>query len=352
LGDVRMLRSSSSVSPLMTGTGGGTASRSSPRTRPSSSSQCSRPAWTSVKGRRSSTRMVTRSGSSRITSARRISGSVSSRATTALGSTRERGVPEEIAATDTMRSAARREAPRTSTLLTTKSGDVSSQRVPTPVATASTRIAADQPATRRHFTRLRAVRRRRMDPTRCRATGVGSSPRSVSGEGARRGVRSPLFTDDPDLGLESNTKIRPHALASDFEQAQDVGRAGSAPVYDEVRVLGGDLRAVEPLASKPRLLDQARRDIVRRIFPDAARGGEGQGLRRLLALEALLEVTQDLGLGSPMELEPAPDEHGAGRRLEVALGEGTGAGLEFPQRPVRIQEVHGGHGLADPPVRR
>src|SRR5207237_1383393 len=53
-GAVRILASSSSLSPLMTGTSGATAWLSSPSTRPSSSSQCSRPAWTSVKGRRSS----------------------------------------------------------------------------------------------------------------------------------------------------------------------------------------------------------------------------------------------------------------------------------------------------------
>src|SRR5438270_445200 len=70
-GAVRIDTSSSSVRPLITGTPGTTARRSSPSTRPSSSIQCSRAACTSVKGRRSSTTIVTRLGSSRTMSARR-----------------------------------------------------------------------------------------------------------------------------------------------------------------------------------------------------------------------------------------------------------------------------------------
>src|SRR5436853_87727 len=84
-GDVRIDTSSSSVRPLITGTPGTTARRSSLSTRPSSSIQCSRPACTSVKGRRSSTTIVTRLGSSRTMSARRISGNADTRAAPTRG---------------------------------------------------------------------------------------------------------------------------------------------------------------------------------------------------------------------------------------------------------------------------
>ena len=112
-GAERMLSSSSSERPLMMGTGGATASRSSPRSRASSSSQCRRPACTRVKGRRSSTRMVTRSGSSRMTSARRIWGSASRRARTVAGSRRRMLMPSGISASARISSTGTRAAPST-----------------------------------------------------------------------------------------------------------------------------------------------------------------------------------------------------------------------------------------------
>src|SRR2546422_4451828 len=57
-----------------------------------------------------------------------------------------------------------------------------------------------------------------------------------------------LFAEDPDLGLERDPELVLHAVAREVHERQDVGRGRAASVHDEVRVLGGDLRAVDPLA--------------------------------------------------------------------------------------------------------
>src|SRR5256886_12370562 len=61
-----------------------------------------------------------------------------------------------------------------------------------------------------------------------------------------------LFPDDPDLVLEHDGKVAVDALARQVHEGQDVGRGPPAPVHDEVRVLGGDLGTVDPLALEAR----------------------------------------------------------------------------------------------------
>src|SRR6266478_3880212 len=114
---------------------------------------------------------------------------------------------------------------------------------------------------------------------------------------AARGRRydSSSFSHDPDLGLQRDTELALHTLACHVHEGGDVARIRRAPVDDEVGVLGRDLGAIEPLALQADLLDQTTRHLTRGVFPDAAGGGEGEGLRRLLDLEALLHLFLDLG---------------------------------------------------------
>src|SRR5439155_445599 len=260
LGALRIEATSSSERPLTTGTWGTTASGEAPRSRPSSSSQWRRPECTSVKGRRSSTLMTTRSGNSRTTSARRISGIAATRPAIARGSRRKRLVPGSTAA-------------------------------------------------------------------------------------ATRG-RSALFAEDPDLGLERDPELVLHAVAREVHERQDVGRGRAASVHDKVRVLGGDLRAVDPLALEPALLDQPAGHVGRRILPDAPRRREGERLRGLLLLQADLDVLLDLGERSAREPQAAADEHGARGRVEGPVGEGARGRLEFAERAVRVEKVNCAHKIA------
>src|SRR5262245_61032162 len=346
-GAVRIVASSSSVSPLITGAPGETARRSSPSTWPSSSIQCRRAAWTSVNGRRSSTTIVTRFGSSRTMSARRISGSEPTRAATAPLSSVHRFAPGAIAAAARIRGTGTRDAPRTSTATTANRGDVTTQRAP-----AST---SPRPPTRTATTAARRVRRasararRRAVLTRCRATSGVRSPRSAS-EAAPRGESRPrLLTEDADLGLERDPEMAVDALARDLHEAQDVSGPGAAAIDDEVAVLGRDLGAVDALSAQPRLFDEPRGQIARGVLPDEARGRERQRLGRLLLLEARADFFLDLGQRPPMQLQPAADEHGARRKMEGAITEGARR-LELTERAVGVQVIHGADEIADAAV--
>src|SRR5882672_9006416 len=309
-GDVRIDTSSSSVRPLITGTPGTTARRSSPSTRPSSSIQCSRAACTSVNGRRSSTTIVTRLGSSRTTSARRISGNADTRAATAPPSRVHRFVPGTMAAAARMRGTGTREAPCTSTPAIAKRGEVVAQRAPTSVA----------------------------------ATPASTPPRTTA-----RGESRPLLTEDADLGLERDPEVAVDALARELHEAQDVGSAGGAAVDDEVGVLGGDLRAIDALAAQPGLLDEPRGQVAGGIFPDEAGGGQRQRLRGLLLLEPCADLLLDLGQRPAVELQPAADEHRARRQVKGAIAE-RARGLELAERAVGVEVVDGAHEIADPAV--
>ena len=204
-----MVTSSSSLRPLITGTSVLTARLSAPSRRPSSSSQCSRAACTSVKGRRSSTTMATRLGSSRTTSARRISRhrlqarahrarDRSARGSDRGGCRRPRG----------SRWGGTREAPRTSTATTAKRAVVRS-----PVAGADDRRrrgggrrGGDQHP--RTSGCAACGRRRRTRPTRWPATEEADRPRSPRARAGARGVVRPLLTENPDLGLEHDAEVR------------------------------------------------------------------------------------------------------------------------------------------------
>src|SRR2546422_6720652 len=100
--------------------------------------------------------------------------------------------------------------------------------------------------------------------------------------------RSPLLTEDADLGLERDPEVAVDALARELHEAQDVGRAGAAAIDDEVGVLGRDLRAVDPLAAQAGLLDEPRGQVARGILPDEAGRGERQRLRGLFCLSRAL----------------------------------------------------------------
>src|SRR5947207_10067355 len=344
--------SSCSESPLTTGTSGTTACGARPRSRPSSSSQWRRLPWTSVKGRRSSTLITTRFGNSRTTSARRTSGSAVTRPATACVSRPRMLAPGAIEAAARICSTGRREAPRTSTLATASRGVVSSQRVPSAAPAPSRTTSA---ATGRTLTTRRSRRRRRDPrPIRWPATNVERSPRSRSVAGRALGETRPLgilFPDAPDLGLERQAEVGLHALPREIHQRHDVARRRAAPVHDEVRVLGGDLRAVDPLALEPALLDQPVGEVAGRILPDAPGRREGERLRGLLVLQADLGVLLDLRERAAREPQAAADEHGARGRVEGPVGEGAGGRLELAERAVRVQEVDGAHKIADPAIR-
>src|SRR5256714_7736431 len=349
-GDVRIDTSSSSVRPLITGTPGTTARRSSPSTRPSSSIQCSRAACTSVKGRRSSTTIVTRLGSSRTMSARRISGNADTRAATAPPSRVHRFVPGTMAAAARMRGTGTREAPCTSTPAIAKRGEVVAQRAPASVAAAPASTSPRTTARRASRARARARRaRRRAGRTRWPSTSGVRPKRSASAPAPPRGESRPLLTEDADLGLERDPEVAVDPLARELHQAQDVGGARTATVHDEVGVLGRDLGAVDPLAAQAGLLDQPRGQITRRVLPDEPRGGERQRLRRLLLLQPRADLLLDFRQRPSVELHQAADQHGAGRQVEGAIAEGAG-GLELAERAIGVQEVDGAHEVADPAV--
>src|SRR5262245_3596938 len=344
----RIEASSSSVSPLITGAPGETARRSSPSTWPSSSIQCRRAAWTSVNGRRSSTTIVTRLGSSRTTSARRISGSDPTRAATAPLSSVHRFAPGAIAAAARIRGTGTREAPRTSTAATANRGDVTTQ--PAPASTRPMPPTSTATTAARRVRRASARARRRAALTRCRATSGVRSPRSAS-EAAPRGESSPrLLTEDADLGLERDPEMAVDALARELHEAQDVGGSRAAAIDDEVAVLGRDLGAVDALAAQPRLFDQSRGEIARGVLPDEARRCERQRLSRLLLLETRADFFLDLGQRPPLQLQAAADEHGARGQVERAIAEGTRR-LEFAEPAVGMQVVHGAHEVTDAAVR-
>src|SRR5688572_18597122 len=347
-GEVRIVASSSSLRPLMTGTSGATARASSPSTRPSSSIQCRRPAWTSVKGRRSSTMIVTRFGISRTTSARRISGMPSMRAITPRLSIVHRLAPGVMAAAPRIRAIGTREAPRTSMELTAKRGEVVIQRAAPRMTTATATTTSATRPTRASWRAGRA--RRRRAPTRCPTTSVERSAHSAGAFARARGEIRPLLTEDANLGFEHHSELRVNAVASQLHERDDVGGAGTAAVDDEVRVLRRDLGPVEALALEARLLDQLGGKLAGRVLPDIAGRGEGQRLRGLLLLEARLDVLLDLGERPALELQPAADQHGTGRCVEGPIVE-PARRLELTDGAIRVQVVDGAHEVADPAVR-
>src|SRR5436309_1577733 len=334
---VRSAASSGSLRPLITGTFGATACGSSPSNRPSSSSQCSVPFDTSVKGRRCSTRIVTRLGSSRMTPARRISGTVCRRAVTVAGSMRKMLARAGIPAASTTRSADTRDTPRTSTPAMANRGAVRSQRTPPatphPPATTMTAIASHRRvADRRARVRAAPADRAAARPTFWRAMSAERSPTSPSHDGCPRGDSSPLLTDDPDLVLQHDPVVRLDALPGELHQGLDVGGRGPTAIDDEVGVLGRDLGAVEALALEADLLDHSRRGLARRVLPDASGRGQRQRLARLLLLEPLLDVFLDLAQRPAVQTQPAADQHGTRREVERAIREGARVGLELAQR--------------------
>src|SRR5213593_802670 len=341
-GSVRSAASSASLRPLITGTLGTTACGSSPRRRPSSSSQCSVPLETSVKGRRSSTRMVTRLGSSRMTSARRISGTACRRAVTVVGSMRKMLARAGMPAASTTRSAETRETPRTSTPAMANRGDVRSQRTPPampPPAMTTTAASASQRRFMDRRARAAPADRTEARPTFWRAMSAERSPTSPSDDGCPRGDSSPLLTDDPDLVFQHDPVVRLDALPGELHEGLHVGGAGPATVHDEVRVLGRDLGPVEALALEADLLDHPRRGLAGRVLPDATGRGQSQGLAGLLVLEALLDVLLDLAERPAVKTQPAPHEHGAGGKGECRVREGPRVRFDPPGRAVGIEEI-------------
>src|SRR6266511_2463033 len=331
-----------------------TAAREAPSSRPSSSIQWSRPPWTSVNGRRSSTLITTRSGSSHTTSARRTAGSDSTRPVTPTVSRRKMFVPRGIAATARICSGDVRDAPRTSTLVTANRGVVRSQWPPATTAAGITATVTMIPTRRRSRAR-RLGRRRRGRPTRCPSTNAERSPRSARTEARLLGELRPLgilLSDDPDLVLEHDREVAVDTLSRQVHEGQDVRGGPATPVHDEVRVLGGDLGAVDPFALEAALLDHPRGDVARRVLPHAPGGGERQRLGGLLDLEPLLHFLLDLRQGTAVQAQAAADQHGACRRVEVPVGERARGRFVLAERPVRVQIVDGAHKIADPAVRR
>src|SRR5262245_18541196 len=308
-------------------------------TWPLSSIQCRRPACTSVKGLRSSTITVTRFGSSRTRSARCTSGSACTRSTTTRGSSVNRLVPGSMHAASTIRSRLTTWAPRTSTSRTGKIGEVQSHHPAAPRATG--REAITRAIAMRRSTRPIAYMRRRARPRRSRwaPTNAERSPKSTTACPRVRGESNPLFTDHPDLLLQRDAELRVHALARHVHQREDLGGARPAAVHDEVRVLGGDLGPVVPLALEPHTLDQLRRLRAGRVLPHAADGGERERLRLLLRAQALLDLPLDLGDGLALQAQARADEHGARREVEGVERHAAGARLAFADGAVGVEEV-------------
>src|SRR5712691_6209863 len=116
------------------------------------------------------------------------------------------------------------------------------------------------------------------------------------------------FAHQADFVFQRDAELGVDALAGHVHQCEHVGRGGAAAVDDEVRVLRRDLRAAQPFALEADLLDQAPGEIAGRVLPDAAGRRERQRLRRLLVLQARLDVLLDLGLRPAVEPEAAADQ--------------------------------------------
>src|SRR5947207_1605065 len=326
-GDVRIDTSSSSVRPLITGTPGTTARRSSLSTRPSSSIQCSRPACTSVKGRRYSTTIVTRLGSSRTMSARRISGNADTRAATAPPSRVHRFVPGTMAAAARMRGTGTREAPCTSTPAIAKRGEVVAQRAPASVAATPASTTPRTTARRASRARARARRaRRRAGPTRWPSTSGVRPKRSASAPAPPRGESRPLLTEDADLGLEGDPEVAVDALARELHETQDVGgAAGAADVADPA--VGGARVNRQRAADGGRDADEAldAAEVEGGRLADERGETHARARQRLLAVvfgaaEAALELEHHAANAAVAhhEVVAAADD---GHRQLLALGE-------------------------------
>src|SRR6185503_24114 len=299
--------------PLMTGVPGATARASGPRSMPCSSIQCSRPAWTSVKGRRSSTAIASRVS---------------------------------------------RLWPLTSTDETAKRGDFKSQPARRPDTPSATTTSATRPArpamtrARRATRRLNRDRSTRWRPiSRPREARSSNAPAAARGDSAERLMPSDL-PEGLDLGLERDAELALDPLARHVHQRLDVGGGGTAPVDDEVGVLGGDLGAVVALALQAHLLHESARRLAGRVLPHAPRGGQRQRLVHLLVLEPLLDLLHDLGGRPPVQTEPRADDHGAGRGRKHAVAEGARARLELAHGAVGMEEVDGGDEVPDEAVGR
>src|SRR5262245_17821306 len=349
---------SSALRPLITGAPRATARASGPRSMPCSSIQCRRPAWTSVNGRRSSTEIATRFGRLRITAACRTRGRASRRETTSRVSSVKMLLPGSMPAAVSISSRLRRLCPLTSTDATAKRGDLSSQppvspHAPRPMTTRATTPARPAMTRARRATRRRSRERSMRWRPISRPREARSSKASIAarGDSAERLMPSDL-PQGLDLGLERDAELRLDALARHVHQRLDVGGGGSAPVDDEVGVLGGDLGAVVALALESHLLDEAPRRVPGRVLPHAARGGQSEGLVHLLFLEPLLDVLLDVGGGAPVQAEPRPDEHGAGRRRKHAVAEGARPRLELAHGAVGVEEVDSRDEVPDEAVGR
>ena len=126
---------------------------------------------------------------------------------------------------------------------------------------------------------------------------------------------------------------------------------GPPTVDDQVGGLRRDLGAVHALAAQAHGLDETCRAIARRVLPDVARSGQGEGLRLLPHLQSVLQGLLDSHGGTALELEPAAHDDAALRQIE-ALPARRSAGPVLAHRPVGVHEVDGGAVLEERAFRR
>src|SRR5262249_33654126 len=137
-------------------------------------------------------------------------------------------------------------------------------------------------------------------------------------EGRRLEDRGHARAQEADLRLEHDAHARLHAITRHLHEGDDVGVGRPAAIDDQVAALRGDLGAAYALAAQSDRLHEARCPIARRILPDVAGGGEGEGLCILPHLHAQAQVLLDALRWPAHELEPAADHYRACGQIEAA----------------------------------
>ena len=164
------------------------------------------------------------------------------------------------------------------------------------------------------------------------------------------GLRRGAHAEQADLGLERDSVPLADAGTGHRHQRQHVVRTRGRAVHDEVAALDGDFGAVDALAPHPDRVDEALGRLPRRVLPDIASRGQGEGLGRLPRLHAQLDIALDLAYRSPDQAQPAAREDRARRQVELRRGMRHVAILA--EGPVAVDVVDGRAEVEDRAVAR
>ena len=241
------------------------------------------------------------------------------------------------------RSAGSARRPRTSTDFTAKRGDVRSQcrrhpgssRAPQGREHREPTAAARRPGGASHRTAARLRPRRR---AAARRTPSARRDRPAPARAARRQQAATHRSYSPMMRI-SGSRVMPswactRSRVSSMSARMSAG-ARPAAVDDEVRVLGGDLGAVEPLALEAHVLDQLASPLrpagsSTRSRPRRAPAAASPSSR----LSRCLMSFWISASGRRVQAQPAADQHGARREAGTALYEKpAAAGLNSPIVP-------------------